>query len=72
MVKFMICLLILSFVLFPIHQAKAGHLCRDGSYSQSNGRGTCSWHGGERWRLVLESNDERLSERFWQIARLIV
>jgi hypothetical protein len=24
----------------------AGSICRDGSLSQSTGRGTCSWHGG--------------------------
>lgn len=25
----------------------AGHTCGDGSYSGSDGRGTCSHHGGE-------------------------
>ena len=25
----------------------AGHRCKDGSYSDSNGSGTCSHHGGE-------------------------
>jgi len=26
--------------------AEAGSICRDGTYSYSEGRGTCSWHGG--------------------------
>lgn len=26
----------------------AGNMCRDGSYSNSSGSGTCSHHGGER------------------------
>ncbi len=27
--------------------AFAGHTCKDGSYSGSDGSGTCSHHGGE-------------------------
>jgi hypothetical protein len=36
---------ILSFFLF-ITSAYAGSICNDGTYSYSEGRGTCSWHGG--------------------------
>lgn len=36
---------ILSFFLLTT-SAVAGSICNDGTYSYSEGRGTCSWHGG--------------------------
>lgn len=46
-------LLILAAVaLLPLtaHPAAADAICRDGTYSYSEGRGTCSWHGGvDHW-----------------------
>jgi hypothetical protein len=36
---------ILSFFLITT-SADAGSICNDGTYSYSEGRGTCSWHGG--------------------------
>lgn len=43
--------MIILFLLF-LQLAFAGSICRDGTYSNSEGRGTCSWHGG-----VAESGD---------------
>lgn len=37
--------MIILFLLF-LQLAFAGSICRDGTYSNSEGRGTCSWHGG--------------------------
>lgn len=38
--------LTLPFPSPPPGAPAAGSICRDGSLSQSTGRGTCSWHGG--------------------------
>ena len=42
-----ILLLIVLALTFNSAAAFAGHTCRDGSYSGSERRGTCSHHGGE-------------------------
>jgi hypothetical protein len=38
--------LMFSTSLFAIQPVNAGELCADGSWSNSSGKGTCSWHGG--------------------------
>jgi len=38
--------LLLSLFLSLSSPADAGSICNDGTYSYSEGRGTCSWHGG--------------------------
>ena len=42
-------ILIVSALMLSFFSASsfAGHTCGDGSYSGSDGRGTCSHHGGE-------------------------
>ena len=39
-------ILIIGAAFFQIQPASAGQYCADGWYSQSSGRGSCSWHGG--------------------------
>jgi hypothetical protein len=38
--------LMFSTSLVAIQPVNAGELCADGSWSNSSGKGTCSWHGG--------------------------
>ena len=39
-------LISLIFLLTTIVSSSANTLCNDGTFSQSTGKGTCSWHGG--------------------------
>lgn len=44
----------------------AGSICNDGTYSESEGRGTCSWHGGVKEYPYIPSSryqDSYLPER---------
>lgn len=38
--------LLLALLLAFSNSSEAGSICNDGTYSYSEGRGTCSWHGG--------------------------
>jgi hypothetical protein len=56
--------LILS--LFCVATVDAGSNCCDGTYSSSEGRGTCSYHGGvceTMFDLYLDSSDEQ-----WELS----
>ena len=35
-----------SLATFSVSSAEAISSCNDGTFSNSSGRGTCSWHGG--------------------------
>jgi hypothetical protein len=41
-----ILMLLTALSLLLSSAANAGSICNDGTYSHSEGRGTCSWHGG--------------------------
>lgn len=41
-------LIVVLFAIPFVSPAIAGNACNDGTYSDSNGSGTCSHHGGER------------------------
>jgi hypothetical protein len=52
------------FLLF-IQFTFAGSICNDGTYSESEGRGTCSWHGGVQDNTFkYNSEDYRLKSNF--------
>jgi hypothetical protein len=41
--------------------ANAGSICNDGTYSHSEGRGTCSWHGGVSSSGVYQNSNSTSS-----------
>jgi hypothetical protein len=63
-----------NLVFLLIQSVFAGSICNDGTYSQSEGRGTCSYHGGvatsgvyrEERATVSYSNKTSVSQEFPQ------